>query len=586
MTGKGFSEDESAQGQVVEETYATTLEPERYEALLTAWSSYIDGLPDLSNEELVDESVNVHFQRALASLDRMGRLRAHEESARLIADQMPGPAVVFRPDGPVISVNSACLKLLGGHVPDGIADLQLDGSAMGMIRSWTRRNAVVDSEDDFLFVASPLGIEGVDSRLLLTRVTLNDSALARQEAILLAAVEVHLDRAMGERLGEVYGLSEAEVDVSLRLSRGDPPEKIARDRVAKLATVRTQIRAILAKLNVSSVTEAVRLLSSFGATMNTARAISAQAPAMREIDRWRRQKTMTLFDGRRLSWMEQGDPMGRPVLFFHHLYLGPLWTEPSVEALARQGWRVIAPSRPGFGGSDGVSADTLDARIDESVRTMAELLTRLETGPVLVIGHANGLIHAQAFAAARPDLARGLLSVSGETSWEEGMEADFPWHHKVFAKTLLRAPSAIGFIARAAVALIDSGRDDFTLNTLHRDSPIEQRAMRRPEIRAVVTDGLRHAVKQGSHGMVSEIRMALTDRRSVARDVMCPFHIIHGAEDNVFTADMVNLFASTVPNVKKTIPVENAGQYMLYTHWPQVISAMEALWRDSAQGRN
>ncbi|MEQ9314917.1 MAG: alpha/beta hydrolase [Henriciella sp.] len=577
---------ESAQGQVVEETYATTLEPERYEALLTAWSNYIDGFPELDGEELIDESVNVHFQRALAILDRMGRMRAQEDAARQIADQMPGPAVVFRPDGPVVSVNSACLDLLGGHTPSGIADLQLDAAAMEAIRGWLRRNSFVDAGDDFLFVASPIGVDGTSSRLLLTRVTLNDASSATEEAVLLAAVEVHLDRAMGDRLAEVFGLSEAEIDVSLRLSRGDTPERIARDRVAKLATVRTQIRAILTKLNVASVTEAVRLLASFGATMNTARAISKQAPAMREIDRWRQQKTMTLFDGRTLSWMEQGDPMGRPVLFFHHLYLGPLWTEPSVEALARQGWRVIAPSRPGFGGSDGVSTDTLDDRIYQNVHSMAELLTRLETGPVLVMGHANGLIHAQAFAATRPDLTRGLLSVSGETSWEEGMEADFPWHHRIFAKTLLRAPSAIGFIGRAAVALIDSGRDDFMLNTLHRDSPIEQRAMRRPEIRAVVTDGLRHAVKQGAHGMVSEIRMALTDRREIAREVVAPFHIIHGLQDNVFTADMVELFARTVPSVKKTITVDDAGQYLLYTHWPQVILAMEGLWRESARGRN
>lgn len=585
MSNRGGGAD-SAQGQVVEETYATTLEPERYEALLTAWSTYIDSLPGLTEKELIDESVNVHFQRALAILDRMGRMRAHEESARQIADQMPGPAIVFRTDGPVMSVNASCLDLLGGHSPEGLADLQLDQRAMEMVRSWIRRNSHLDGADDFLFIASPFGVDGVHSRLLLTRVTLNDSGASAEEAILLAAVEVHLDRAMGERLSEIYGLSEAEVDVSLRLSRGDSPEKIARERVAKLATVRTQIRAILQKLNVSSVTEAVRVLASFGATMNTARAISRQSPAMREIDRWRQQKTMTLFDGRTLSWMEQGDPMGRPVLFFHHLYLGPLWTEPSVEALARQGWRVIAPSRPGFGGSDGISADSLDDRIEQGVDTMAELLTRLETGPVLVVGHANGLIHAQAFAVARPDLTRALLSVSGETSWEEGMEADFPWHHKIFAKTLLRAPSAIGFIGRAAVALIDSGRDEFMLKTLHRDSPVEQRAMRRPEIRAVVTDGLRHAVKQGSHGMVSEIRMALTDRREVAREVMCPFHIIHGLEDNVFTPDMVDLFAKTVPNVKKTIPIEGAGQYLLYSHWPQVIAAMEGLWRDTAYGRN
>ncbi|MEM5518803.1 alpha/beta hydrolase [Henriciella sp. AS95] len=586
MTSGRESSQSPSEVKVVEETYATTLEPERYEQLLDAWSAYISDLPSERDGRNLPENVTAHFQRALAILDRMGRLRAHEESARIMADQMPGPAVVFRPNGDIVGVNAACLNLVGGLTPTGLQDLQLDAGAMSSIRTWVKRNAKAEMTEDFLFVASRLGLDSVESRLLLTRVSLMDGAAASEDALLLAAVDVHLDKSMGERLTEVYGLSDAEVDVSLRLSRGDTPERIAEDRVAKLATVRTQIRAILNKLGVSSVTEAVRLLAGFGATINTARAISRQAPAMREIDRWRQQKMMTLSDGRTLSWMEQGDPLGRPALFFHQLYLGPLWTEPAVEALARQGWRVIAPSRPGFGSSDGISSDTLSDRIQANVRTMAELVQRLDTGPVMVIGHATGLTHAQAFAVSRPDLTSCLLSISGETSWEEGMEDGLPWQHRVFANTLLKAPAAIGFIARAAVALIDSGRDQFVLNTLHRDSPSEQRAVRRPEVRAVVTDGLRHAVKQGPHAMVSEMRTLLTDRREIARNVVAPFHIIHGLDDKVFQPGMVRDFAETVPSVKKVTAIEDAGQYLLYTHWPQVIAAMEVLWKETVHGRN
>ena len=252
-----------------------------------------------------------------------------------------------------------------------------------------------------------------------------------------------------------------------------------------------------------------------------------------------------------------------------------------MESLARQGWRVISPSRPGFGLSDGVSASSLDARIGLVVDTMAELVDRLGCGPVLIAAHANGMIYGQAFAATRPDLTRALLSIGGETSWEEGMEQDMPWHHKVMAKTLLRAPSAIGFLARATVAFIDSGRENVLLSTLHRGSPLEQRIARRPEVKAVILDGLRHTVRQGANALVSELRMALTDRRDVARQVRAPIRIIHGLEDNVFRPHMFELFAATVPGVE-LVPVPGAGQYLLYSHWPFVISEMEKLWRDSA----
>ena len=103
---------------------------------------------------------------------------------------------------------------------------------------------------------------------------------------------------------------------------------------------------------------------------------------------------------------------------------------------------------------------------------------------------------------------------------------------------------------------------------------------RRPEVRDVLFEGLRHTVRQGAHGLIAEIRLALTDRRDIARRIRCPFRIVHGLKDNVFTPDMFRLFADTVPGVE-LIAIPDAGQYLLYSHWPNVISEMEKIWRDS-----
>ena len=574
--------EKSRTERVVDETYATTLDPERYEALLAAWADYVSRLPEGEGDGVMrEDGVNSHFQRALAILDRMGRVEARDETARIIVDQMPGPALVLSPDGNIISCNQACLELHGHQAPASLVDLRLDPSSSDRLKAWLSPNAGPGDQDQFLLLSTVLGPQQSEVRLLATRISLHAGPqTAGEDAVLLAAVDVHLNGIVGEKLSDAYNLSDAELDVAVRLARGISPEAIAKARGAKLATVRTQIRAVLSKLDVANTTEAVRLLTSFGATMNVAGAIARQAPARRDIDRWRTQHQMTLSDGRRFAWLEQGDPDGRPVLFFHHLYLGPAWTDQSVEALARQGWRVIAPSRPGFGFSDAAAVGTPDERIEIANRSCEELLARLDTGPVLVVGHANGLIHAQDFAARYPGLVCGLLSVGGETSWEDGMERDFPWQHKVIATTLLRAPSAIGFLARATVAFIDTGKEDFVLKTLHRDSPLEQRIARRPEVKQVILEGLRHTVRQGANGLVAEIRMALTDRRETARRVACPFRILHGLKDNVFKPDMFDLFASSVPGVE-LVPVEDAGQYLIYSHWPLVISQMEKLWRQS-----
>ncbi|QKT03978.1 helix-turn-helix transcriptional regulator [Ectothiorhodospiraceae bacterium 2226] len=58
-------------------------------------------------------------------------------------------------------------------------------------------------------------------------------------------------------LRAAFGLTDAETDVALRLVEGQPPEAIAAGRGASLGTVRTQIRAIYAKLDVHHLSELV-----------------------------------------------------------------------------------------------------------------------------------------------------------------------------------------------------------------------------------------------------------------------------------------------------------------------------------------
>lgn len=58
----------------------------------------------------------------------------------------------------------------------------------------------------------------------------------------------------------VFGLTEAEVEVAIALTRGDAPEEIARDRRVSVDTIRTQIRALYSKTGVTRATKLARLI--------------------------------------------------------------------------------------------------------------------------------------------------------------------------------------------------------------------------------------------------------------------------------------------------------------------------------------
>ncbi len=116
-------------------------------------------------------------------------------------------------------------------------------------------------------------------------------------------------------------------------------------------------------------------------------------------------------DGARFRIMEAGPPGGDPLLFLHGWGLSPAAYADGVAQLTRTGVRVIAPSLPGFGGSDGPRVRALD--LPAYARRIGRLVDVLgiET-PVFVAGHSFGAGVALQLATDRPDLVRALTLVS------------------------------------------------------------------------------------------------------------------------------------------------------------------------------
>jgi pimeloyl-ACP methyl ester carboxylesterase len=79
-----------------------------------------------------------------------------------------------------------------------------------------------------------------------------------------------------------------------------------------------------------------------------------------------------------------------------------------------RGGRVCAYDRGGVGGSAPRAGGTDATAIAEE---LAGLLDRLgETAPVILVGHSNGALYVEAFAALWPERVAGLVYVNGVTS--------------------------------------------------------------------------------------------------------------------------------------------------------------------------
>lgn len=570
--------DPDLSAKLIDETYAATLDPLRYDALMDAWVGYVDTLPDSEAEDAFRrDGMYLHFQRALAILDRMGRKQARDTSAASIAAQMPGVGIVVSPEGKIIAMNAGAQRIVSVNLVETLDHLEIDHAAIEKAKLWIEQETLTPSTTGFLFVPCRIGRERAPSCLLLTPVSLmsGTDADVADNAYLLATVDIRLDGAVAYNLTDAYGLSTAETEVALLLADGLLPAEIAESRNAKLTTVRSQIRSILNKLNAKNVTDAVRTISGFAANFTSAHALSRAAPPLVGAKRLRRTDHMVLQDGRRLAWTEQGDFEGRPILFFHNMLYGVALTDPAVEVLSRKGYRLISPSRPGYGASDYDPQASDDDRIASTVAIFEQLCEFLGLKDVLAVGHSAGLIYAQAFAATHPERCRGLLGISHFPYWDDSILKKMPIRQRAVAMTTRKAPSALGFVVRAGVALIDSGREDMFIHALNKDVPADLRALRRPEVYAAVVDGLHHTVRQGGNAFMADCPLTLKDWTHVTQKLSMPFRIIHGGGDQLVGEGHMTGFMKAAPHVPITL-VPDAGQFLLYSDWPDVIAELES----------
>jgi pimeloyl-ACP methyl ester carboxylesterase len=124
-------------------------------------------------------------------------------------------------------------------------------------------------------------------------------------------------------------------------------------------------------------------------------------------------RSMTLADGRTLTWQEFGRPDGRPVLYFHGG--GSTSIEGGIfhrEAM-RGGIRLIATNRPGARGSSLRPGRPVAAYADD----LEELLDELDVSTIACFGESNGGMFSMAAAAALPGRVSGAVPINPTLPW-------------------------------------------------------------------------------------------------------------------------------------------------------------------------
>ncbi|MFD9945358.1 alpha/beta fold hydrolase [Nonomuraea sp. NPDC059023] len=248
-----------------------------------------------------------------------------------------------------------------------------------------------------------------------------------------------------------------------------------------------------------------------------------------------------------LGWAEFGDPAGRPVVFVHG-YASSRWAAGwtlSGELLVREGIRVLAPDRPGYGGTPPMPRERWTAR----VAARAE-----EVGPVVVAGVSMGASAALRLAVARPDLVTGVALLSGmapvpATRWSPAAKADaFYWRLARRAPWLLRRLCAVSARAMASA-------DARVIPRIERALPAADLAVFRARAgtaQAAFLSDATESARQGGAAMADDLLRHLRPWDIAVEEVTTPVRLIHGVDDPKVPVSLARSLAARLPRVEAT----------------------------------
>ncbi|MHA7852848.1 bifunctional helix-turn-helix transcriptional regulator/alpha/beta hydrolase [Roseovarius sp.] len=310
---------------------------------------------------------------------------------------------------------------------------------------------------------------------------------------LIVSSQFHWSSEIGALLAEVYQLTAAEQDVVRFLVEGQETKSIAQARGTSEGTVRNQIKSITGKMHLRSQTDIVRFamaLSEFPkGTVGKKETVILAAPATSrdwlDAEVWKPFRSLSLSDGRTLSYHDMGPVTGNPAILTHTGSCMVRWPRSMIHLAFEMNLRVICPIRAGYGSSDDLEL-TMHPVAAASTDT-AFLLKHLDIQRLPYVAQGTDFPFAIDLVAKRPDLVTEVLGFGARPCLPGGLQANGVgrWQ-RFFVSTARDAPHLAQFASRAVMAMSRKIGPEAMLRTLCKHSPADLALLDNEEMKQVL----------------------------------------------------------------------------------------------------
>ena len=253
-------------------------------------------------------------------------------------------------------------------------------------------------------------------------------------------------------------------------------------------------------------------------------------------------------DGRVIALEVVGDRDATPVLVCHGLAdsrLAASWLRPAAEAL---GLCMIAPDRPGTGGTDRRQLD----RLGDWAQEATLVLDALKVESAALLGISGGGPFAAACAVRIPGRVRSLmlLSALGAPAWP--MSGMAPGER--LSLTLATHAPAFGGWSLDRLAALARLRPDLFLRLAASAQPaVDIRALQQPDMRESFLTSYVEAFRHGGWGVAQDLRLLTQPWDFDLGAIAVPTWVRHGDADTTVPVQHARLYAEAIPGAQLRI---------------------------------
>ncbi|GGL67049.1 LuxR C-terminal-related transcriptional regulator [Wenxinia marina] len=578
---------------LIDRLYEVAIDPTRYEALLDHWEAMIapqrvaaNGRPEPDQGLALGlRRLESHIQRADAVLDRAiadgtrdgpsGMVRGVETAAAFAVDRALS----------IVAVNTAASHVFGVAVGARIADLALSEGEADLVARQIGRMFAANSPAPVVMRTRG----AAEGRVVLLHLRIVRERMD-EPFVLAVSSELGWPDDFSDLLRGAFDLTPAEVEVVRALAEGARAEQIAEARGRSVATIRAQIKSIMAKTETRSQTELVRLTLS---TMEMARFSDDEAARLTHASRGtgtlepRPFRTLILPDGRRSDHLVLGDPDGTPILFFPLDYGLVRWPASAEAEAAARGIKIVVPVRAGYGASDPIPRGT--PYVTQLCEDFARLMDHhgIDSCPILTLGGDSFL--AIAFHAAFPERVSALVCAAGvlPLTRPEQYERMEKWHRFILAGARY-TPHLLPFMVKAGFALARRlGKRGF-VHAVYGKCPADVATFEIPEVFEAMVCGSdvslsdTHSAHDAfSREVISHETTDWTDEIDQLRESGLPVTFLNGLQDPQVPAETLAEHRADYPWIDFRV-MPDAGQLLFFLKWRDVLAVLAPLLTDRA----